>query len=168
MTTRILIIVLFLAGFVPALKAQKIEIDLRAYPSSWYNGWFEPGVDGGALIAGYHHPLSGKYYINITGEYAILGSRNELLLGTGIRRILWEKNRFRLSAEANLLNGMGLYRPAPLYSGGGEILFQFAWRIGKKLNLHLGAGGRYTLCPGYREFGVWRYNSWPVGIGIGF
>jgi hypothetical protein len=168
MNIKTFTLILLLVCGVQGINAQNVEIGIRTYPSSWYNGWFEPAIDGGAIMAGYRLPLSAKYRIILNGEFAVLGSRNEILLGTGVRRTLWEKSRLRLSIEASLLNGLGLYRPAPLYTGGAEALFQLAWRTGKRFTLTLSAGGRYTLCPGYGEYGVWRYNSWPVGLGIGF
>ncbi|MFO7617434.1 MAG: hypothetical protein R6V75_09300 [Bacteroidales bacterium] len=161
------ILVLFSLQLTDA-RAQRFEIQARAYPSSWYNGWFEPAIDGGGLLVGYHPRLSNKLEMNINGEFSILRARSELILGLGFRHTIWQSGRLSLTGEANLLNGLGLFRPTPLWVGGGELLARGGIRIGKRATLFLSAGARYTACPGYRAHGPWRQNAWPIGIGIGW
>ena len=168
MTTKLISILLLLVLPLSAIRAQKIDLQVRTYPSSWYNGWYEPALDGGGLMIGYHPRLTDKLALNVNGEFAILRARNEVILGLGLRRSVWQSGRWSLSGEANLLNGLGLYRPNPLWVGGGEILVRGGVRIGKTAFLFLSAGVRYTICPGYRVHGPWRHNAWPVGIGIAF
>jgi hypothetical protein len=97
-----------------------------------------------------------------------LRSRNEFLLGFGINKTFWQAERFRVSLEANLLNGIDLYKPAPMYVGGIEGVARIDYYIKKKLTLFLGIGARATLSPGYRDIGVWKHSSWPVSLGIRF
>ncbi len=168
MTNKLILILLAVTVSGSVMYAQKTDISVRAYPSSWYNGYFEPGMDGGGLMIGYHRLISPKTRLNVYAEFSVLRSRNELMLGLGLRRIIWQKNRFGFSGDVNILNGFDLYRPSLLYVGGAELLAEAEYRIGRRLYLFLSAGGRYTVCPGYRKFVIWRYNSWPVGIGIRF
>lgn len=172
MTTKskILKLLLLLTVLISAggLRAQQTDISIRAFPSSWYNSYFEPGFDGMGLAVAYHPILNKMNRLNFSGEFSVLRSRNELLFGFGINRTFWQAERFRISLEANLLNGIDLYKHYPLYVGGIEGLVRFDYYIKKKLTLFIGAGARGTICPGYREIGIWKYNSWPVVAGVRF
>jgi len=151
-----------------SLQAQKTDISIRVFPSSWYNSYFEPGFDGGGICITYH-PILNKYCrLNISGEFSVLRSRNEVLLGFGINKTIWQAKRFRISAEANVLNGIDLYKPYPLYVGGIEAVGRFDYYLKKKLTLFTGIGARATVCPGYRSFGVWKHSSWPLMVGVRF
>jgi hypothetical protein len=166
-----ILLLLFLASFltgINAVKAQQTDISVRAFPSSWYNSYFEPGLDGLGLAVAYHPILNKLYRLNISGEFSVLRSRNEFLLGFGINKTFWQAERFRVSLEANLLNGIDLYKPAPMYVGGIEGVARIDYYIKKKLTLFLGIGARATLSPGYRDIGVWKHSSWPVSLGIRF
>jgi len=151
-----------------SLQAQKIDISIRAFPSSWYNSYFEPGMDGMGLCLTYHPILDKLHRLNVSGEYSVLRSRNEVLLGFGINRTFWQAEHFRISIEANILNGIDLYKPYPLYAGGLEAVVRFDYYVKKRLSLFAGIGARYIVCPGYRSFGVWKHSSWPVMIGMRF
>lgn len=161
------IILLLLFCFV-SLQGQQTDISVRVFPSSWYNKYFEPGFEGGGICAAYHPILSKVLRLNVSAEYSFLRTRNEVLLGFGINKTIWQAERFRVSMEANLLNGIDLYRPAPLYAGGIESVGRFDFYLTRKLTLFLGIGVRYLVCPGYRSYGVWRYSSWPVMLGVRF
>lgn len=150
------------------LQAQKTDISLRAFPSSWYNSYYEPGLDGMGICVTYHPILSKIYRLNISGEFAVLRSRNEALLGFGINKTFWQAEHFRISLEGNLLNGVDLNKPAPLYVGGLEGVGRFDYYLKKKLTLFVGLGIRYTVCPGYRSIGVWKHSSWPLMLGLRF
>jgi hypothetical protein len=165
-----LILLVLMALFLKAvpLDAQQTEFSLRAYPSSWYNGYFEPGIDGMGLCFTYHPILNKVLRLNISGEISVLRARNEVLFGFGINKTFWQAEHFRVSIEANLLNGIDLYRPAPLYAGGLEGVARFDYYLKKRLSLFFGVGARYMVVPGYRDIGVWRYNSWPLMLGLRF
>jgi hypothetical protein len=168
-STKTLLFFILISAVTLKLPAQKLDISFRSYPSSWYNGYFEPAIDGSGLTLAWHPRITDKLSLTLSGEFDILRARSELLIGTGVTRSLWTKNRLTLSLGASLLNGIDLYKPHPLYVGGAEALLRLDYKIGKKnTSLFALIGARYTVCPGYREYGVWRYNSWPVGIGIGF
>lgn len=151
-----------------AVRAQQTDIAIRLMPSSWYNSWFEPGFDGGGLTVAYHPILSKVLRVNLSGEFLVLRSRMESLLGVGISKTFWQAEHFRISIEANLLSGVGWYRPAPLYVGGIEAGARFDYYIKRKLTLFAGLSGRLTACPAYRDYGVWMNNSWPVTVGFRF
>jgi hypothetical protein len=151
-----------------SLQAQKTDISIRIFPSSWYNSHYEPAIDGAGLAVAYHPILNKNLRLNISGEFSVLRSRNEALLGLGINKTFWQAKHFRLSLEGNLLNGVGLYRPFPLYVGGLEALFRFDYYVKKKLTLFIAIGARATVCPGYGSIGVWHHSSWPVMVGIRF
>jgi hypothetical protein len=168
-TTKLFLpLVVVLALTAGHLRAQKTDISIRAFPSSWYNSYFEPALDGFGLCYTYHPILNKVYRLNISGEFSVLRARNELLLGFGINKTFWQAEHFRISLEANLLNGIDLYKPYPLYVGGIEGVARFDYYVKKGLSLYIGIGARYTLCPGYRTYGVWRHNSWPLMLGIRF
>jgi hypothetical protein len=149
-------------------KAQQIDISLRAFPSSWFNSYYERGFDGAGIGVAYHPILSKTLRLNISGEFTVLRSRNEVLFGFGISNTFWQAKHFRISLEANLLNGIDLFRPLPLYVGGIEAGVRFDYYIRKKLTLFTGIGARATICPGYQSVGVWKHSSWPVVLGIRF
>ncbi len=149
-------------------EAQKTDVYYRVFPSSWYNSYFEPGIDGSGLGVTFHPALNNISWMNITGEFSILRTRTEFLLELGYNRALIQKNRLRFSLEGNLLSGIDLYKPNPLYVGGGEANARIDYAINKKLAVFAGVGARVTFCPGYRIYGVWSYNSWPVTVGLRF
>jgi hypothetical protein len=164
---QIMLVLAFLTG-MNGIRAQQTDISVRVFPSSWYNSYFEPGIDGYGLAVTYHPILSKIIRLNISGEFSILRSRNEFLLGFGINKTFWQAKYFRISIEANLLNGIDLFKPAPLYVGGIEGGVRFDYYVKKRLTLFAGIGARATLCPGYRDIGIWRHTSWPLTVGIRF
>ncbi len=168
-STKTLIFFILISAVAIKLPAQKLDISFRSYPSSWYNGYFEPAVDGSGLTLAWHPRISDKMHLTLSGEFDILRARSEFLIGTGVTRSLWTKNRLMLSIGASLLNGIDLYKPHPLYVGGAEAALRFDYKIGKKsTSLFALFGARYTVCPGYLEYGVYQYTSWPLGIGLSF
>ncbi len=166
MTSRKLVLIVTLFPVAILLQAQDFDLSLRAYPSTWYNGYFEPGMDGGGLALAWRPKFNDRTRFIVSGEFGVLKTRNECYAGLGFTRTILSGNHITLSGVAGLLNGFGLYRPKLLYTGGAEAYMRFDYRIGKRASLFAIIGARYTLCPGYREYGVWRYSSWPVGIGI--
>jgi hypothetical protein len=149
-------------------QAQQTDVYLRGFPSSWFNSYFEPGFDGAGIGVGYH-PLLNKYVkLNIFGEFLVLRSRNEFLLGFGINKTFWQADHFRVSIESNLLSGIELYRPAPLFTGGLEAGARFDYYLKKRLSLFIAVSARLTMVPGYRDIGVWTHSSWPVTVGLRF
>ncbi|MFA6128312.1 MAG: hypothetical protein WC699_13500 [Bacteroidales bacterium] len=163
-----LILLISLVLTSTAMQAQQVDISIRAFPSSWYNSYYEPGLDGMGFAVTYHPLLSKVLRLNVSGEYSILKSRSEAFLGFGINKTIWQAEHFRISAEANILNGVGMYKPLPLYVGGIEGVARFDYYVGRRVSLFAGIGARATLCPGYRDFGVWKHSSWPVMMGIRF
>lgn len=170
----ILFLLLLVSGSIQAQRAQLVqraqrsEISVRAFPSSWYNSYFEPGLDGMGLSVAFHPVLKKSWWLNVIAEFSVLRSRNEFLLGAGINKSLWQTKGLRIGLETNLLNGVDLYRPLPLYVGGVEGAARFDYTVKNKLTLFFGIGARYTICPGYRDYGVWKHNSWPLAIGVRF
>lgn len=166
----ILQLILLSAFIVLPLRsaAQQFEVSLRAFPSSWYNSYFEPGIDGAGIGLTYHPILNKVLRLNITGEFAVLRARNEVLFGFGINKTIIQGEHFRISIEANLLNGVDLYKPVPLYVGGIEAGPRFDYYLKKRVSLFAGIGARATFCPGYRSIGVWKHSSWPLAVGIRF
>ena len=162
-------VLLLLLMLLPlGLKAQQKDISLRVFPSSWYNSYFEPGIDGFGLAAAYHPILNKVSRLNISGEFSVLRARNELLLGFGYNHTIGQTKKFSVSVEANLLSGVDLFKPAPIYVGGLEAGARFDYYLRRGKALFAGFGARQTFCPGYRTYGVWKYNSWPVTVGIRF
>jgi hypothetical protein len=150
------------------LHAQQNEISVRTFPSSWYNSYFEPGFDGAGIAYAYHPLLNKVTRLNISGEFDVLRSRNEFLLGFGINKTFIQAEHFRISLEANILNGIDLYKPSPLYVGGLEGGIRMDYYLKKRLSIFLSIDGRLTFCPGYRNIGVWKHSSWPVTLGLRF
>jgi hypothetical protein len=150
------------------LQAQQKEISLRAFPSSWYNKYFEPGFDGMGIAFTYHPILNKVTKLNISGEFSVLRARNEFLLGFGINKTFIQAEHFRISLDGNALMGIDLYRPAPLWVGGLEASVRFDYYLRKQLSLFISAGARATICPGYHSFGVGTHSSWPLMLGLRF
>lgn len=163
-----LILIMALAISSGNLQAQQTDIFIRFFPSSWYNSYFEPGIDGGGIGVAYHPIMNKRVRLNFSAEISALRARNEILLGFGINKTFWQAEHFRVSVEANLLNGIDLYKPAPLYVGGLEGGLRFDYYVKKRLTLFIGIAARATVCPGYRDIGVWTHSSWPVSVGVRF
>ena len=167
-------------------RAQHLDIGFRTFPSSWYNSWFEPGNAGGGLAITWHPALNKNWRLNVGGEFALLRSRTETLFGIGAARTVWSHTfpvsdtlsagnrgkpvpgQLRISVEANLLNGFDLFRPQGMYAGGAEAAVRCDYRISKRISAFVSFGARYTVTPGYRNYGVWRYSTWPLTVGAGF
>jgi hypothetical protein len=175
MTTKHNIIISFrlfiflLAVALPIrLQSQQIDISIRTFPSSWYNSRFEPEFGGAGIGVAYHPLLNKLTRLNISGEFAVLRERNEVLLGFGINKTFIQAERFRVSIEANALSGVDLFKPAPLWVGGLEAGVRFDYYIMKRVSLFAGLSARVTMVPGYRDIGVWKHSSWPLVLGVRF
>jgi len=164
----ILLVLMALLACTNKVQAQQTDIFLRAFPSSWYNSYFEPGMDGYGLGVAYHPIISKITRLNISAEISTLRMRNEVLLGFGINKTFWQAERFRVSVEGNLLSGIDLFKPAPLYVGGIEGGARLDFYAKKGLTIFAGIGIRLTACPGYKDSGVWKHNSWPITLGVRF
>jgi hypothetical protein len=150
------------------LQAQQKEISLRAFPSSWYNKYFEPGFDGMGIAFSYHPIVNKLVKLNISAEFSALRARNEFLVGFGINKTFIQAEHFRISLDGNALTGVDLYKPAPLWVGGLEASVRFDYYLRKQLSVFISAGARATICPGYNKYGVGTHSSWPVVLGLRF
>jgi hypothetical protein len=150
------------------LLAQQKDIAIRVFPSSWYNSYYEPAIDGYGFTIAYHPILNKVSRLNISAEFDVLKARNEFLLGFGYNYTIAQAKKYRVSVEANLLSGIDLYKPAPLYVGGLEAGARFDYYLRKGKAMFAGIGARETFCPGYKAIGVWKYSSWPVTVGLRF
>ncbi len=163
---RVLLLLLLILPI--GLNAQQKDIAIRVFPSSWYNSFYEPAIDGYGLTFAYHPILNKVSRLNISAEFDVLRARNEILLGFGYNHTIAQAKKFRVSLEANLLSGIDLFKPAPLYVGGLEAGARFDYYLRRGKALFAGIGARETFCPGYRPTGVWKYSSWPVTVGLRF
>ena len=167
MGNKILLTLLAATLFTVTARAQDFEASVRIYPSSWYNGYFEPDLDGAGASFAWNPILGNRLRFSLSSEFNVLRARNEFLAGLGVRYELLNRNRLSLSTGASLLGGFLLYNPL-LAEIGSEANLRLNYRITPKSAIFLTVGARYVACPGYRDYGIWQFNSWPISIGIEF
>ena len=129
---------------------------------------YEPGFNGVGFCFDRIQTLDSTRFSIINGfEYSIIGWGSQILMNNGFGLQIFTKNKFSAKATFSALNGIILFRPKPLYTGAFELGTQFFYAIKQNTSLYLRVGFRYSLSPGYRDYGpMWSYSGVPVGIGI--
>ena len=74
-----------------------------------------------------------------------------------------------LNTYGHLLNGLAFFKPAPLYVFGVDTRAAANFYLYQDVKIFIGAGIRYTLSPGYRQYGLIETSlDLPLEIGMKF
>ena len=129
---------------------------------------YEPGFNGVGFCFDRIQTLDSTRFSIINGfEYSIIGWGSQILMNNGFGLQIFSKKKFSAKATFSALNGIILFRPKPLYTGAFDLGAQFYYTLKQNTSLFLKVGFRYSLSPGYRDYGpIWSYSDVPVGIGF--
>lgn len=154
---------------IPIGKSQEVGFSLMAYPSAGYNLVFEPGMNGTGVSVFYNRQKFKKLNLSLSGEYAVTTWGNQAFFGLGINRTWISQNRFQLGTYGHLLNGIAFYKPKSLYVFGVDTRMVANYYLFQDIKLFLGLGVRYTLNPGYRDYGIIETSlDLPLELGMKF
>lgn len=150
--TILLLVVLFLLTHKG--KTQEFGFSVLSYPSLGYNLVFEPGMNGGGASLFFNRQKFKKLNLSLSAEYALSTWGSQAFFGLGINRTWLSLNRFEMNTYAHFLNGLSLYRPKSIYVFGVDTRIAANYYIYKDVKLFLGFGWRFTMSPGYRQYGL--------------
>ncbi len=153
--------------FLKTGKAQEFGLSVLAYPSAGYNLVLEPGMNGGGMAVFFNRQKYKKLNLSLSGEYALTTWGNQAFIGLGINRTWLSLNRFEMNTYGHLLNGLAFYKPKSLYVFGVDTRIAANFYLFKDIKLFCGIGIRYTLCLGYRQYGLIK-TSLDLPIEFGF
>ena len=164
---------------VCALFSASLEVQGQEFQSSVYGhaalGYqlddrniYEPGFNGVGLCFDRIQTLDSTRFSIINGfEFSVIGWGSQILMSNGFGLQIFNKNKFSAKATFSALNGIILFRPKPLYTGAFDLGAQIYYAIKQNTSLYLRVGFRYSVSPGYRDYGpIWSYSDVPVGIGM--
>ena len=148
-------------------KGQEFGFSILAYPSAGYNLVLEPGMNGGGASLFYNGQRNKKLNLSLSAEYAMTTWGHQSFVGIGVNRTWVSWDRFELNTTGHFINGLAFYRPQSLYVFGVDTRISANFYIYQDLKVFLGTGIRFTLCPGYREYGLIETSlDIPVELGI--
>jgi hypothetical protein len=165
--TKFLLILVSLFLMVQTGKSQEVGFAFLAYPSPAFNLVLEPGMNGFGASFYYKMERFKKLNFSMSAEYAMTSWAHQGLIGLGINRtwVRWE--RFQINTLTHFLNGLSFHKPQPLYVFGVDTRLTGNFHIFQDLKIFGGIGIRYTLSPGYRQYGLIETSTdLPVEIGI--
>jgi hypothetical protein len=158
---------LFFFSFIQSSKSQEIGFSLLAYPSPAYNLVYEPGMNGFGASIFVKREKSKKLNLSMSAEYAMTSWGHQTFLGFGINRTWVNWQRFQFTSILHMLNGLALHKPQSIYVFGVDTRAHGNFHINQDLKLFLGVGIRYTLSPGYRQYGIIETSlDLPVEFGV--
>jgi hypothetical protein len=150
---RIRHIILLLVIFTPGHAQRDISVDVEAWANvrlaTLQSGW-DAGRNGGGFSVGVQTSLKSHFRAIASGELGAAGVGNYLAVKGGINRPLaLGSSRWTFSPGLNLIQGMALSRPNPLYMWGIEQANAFDLRFKNASGPGLLVGFRMYGFPGY-------------------
>jgi hypothetical protein len=129
---------------------------------------YEPGFSGAGLRLDRIQVLDSSNFSIVSGfEFSFLGWGSQVLVNNGFRVKFLQHKKFGVFGTFSALNGIALLRPKLLYAGAFDLGFEFNYELKKNLSIYLSSGFRYSICPGYQDYGsIWSYSDIPIGIGL--
>lgn len=138
-------------------KAQEMELGVNVVPGIAYSGVFSPGMNGFSLDADYIHTLGDRIELKGGLELGLTGWGSQVLMSTGAR---WGSVN---KVEMEILNGMALYQQGPNYVFGAGAYYCRSFFQGKKNQLLISGGLRYTIQPAYKTYSsIYTYFDLPL------
>lgn len=149
--TYIISIILIVYGLQNVLS-QEIVVGITPYQLITAGNQFDNGSGGTAFEFAYRKSLKTnfKWYAGVEAGTALWGTQ---LLGSA--GVVYEKplsSVWSWEATAGLQQGIALFKPAPLYTGGLTTTIGIQASISKKSSLAFNTGLRYVFCPGYTSY----------------
>ena len=143
--------------------AQSFELGASIYPGIVHSSGFELGSNGFSLNLDYLHNLTSGSHFRGGLELGICGWGSQLLIPAGFR---WGRTA---QLDLELLNGVALYQQGGHYVFGTGVSYVHTFFKGKKHQLILTTGLRYTIQPSYKAFSpIYAYLDLPIRIRWGF
>lgn len=156
MVRKLQYIVLFLAISVTVHAQEGISIDAQVWTNvrlaTFYSGG-DAGWNGGGLSVGIRKPLKNNFSARISGELGAAGIGNYVAVIAGIGMpIEMGATRWTYTPGFNVLQGMEMARPTPLYMWGLEQTNAIDLRLKKQSGPGLVIGFRIYGFPGYVRY----------------
>lgn len=157
---------IILLGYT-SLFSQQINLSVLTLPGIAYDNQVQGYFGGMGLEVSYLHPLSyGKLRAGL--EFRTIDWGSQLGLNLGYNHPYKSISKWEFSGTASLQGGMALFRPKPFAVLAFDYLPKVEWITGKRVNVSLSSGIRFSINPQYRTFGIWRLWEIPVRLGIHF
>ena len=129
---------------------------------------YEPGFSGAGIRFDRIQIIDSSRFSIVNGlEYSFTAWGSQILMNNGFGLEILTKNKFSVKATFSAMNGIALFKPKPLYTGAFDLRSEIYYALKQNLSLYLAFGFRYSVCPGYRDYGpIWSYSDVPFGLGI--
>ncbi len=118
------------------------------------------------VIMSYQRPYWEGWLVE--AEYRSIDWGNQIGLNPGYRKDFYSSGLWQASAQGTLHLGLALYQQGSKFSTGISGHLMLRWQSLSRFYTQLQLGGRYNLCPGYREYGPWQSFELPLGLAIGW
>jgi hypothetical protein len=128
----------------------------------------------------YDYLASGKSNdLGLDISYTYPLQKNALIAGVELRSIDWgnhagliigyqaayfHRGPFSLGGLAAIRPGLALFQQKSLGSFALSYHSYFRWQSKKRSFLQLDLGYRYNICPGYRDYGIYKQFELPLGL----
>lgn len=144
---RIIAILLAIGIFSPAIKGQKLTVDLHSYPTvdRGFSPSFIVPFSGIGLTTNYGQ----KHKLESSVSFRSLPWGSEIALSEGVVFPLLEKERISVSNTSKIFLGIPLFYNKLSIST--ALSSEFNLRFNKFHRIYLSAGARYSVNPAYRR-----------------
>lgn len=148
----ILLIGVFTSGHAQKVISPDVEAWINLRMTTNHSG-YDPGLNGGGVAVGMHQSLKKNFHSYYSVEFGSAGITNYLAAKAGLKRPLAiHSSKWIYSPGFNVLQGIGLFRPDPLYMWGLEQSNSLDLKLHGQSGPGLIIGFRYYGFPGYSEY----------------
>ena len=156
MVKQIFIFLILLNIFSTVVSQEKLSVHIE----TWVNYRFltnqftpDPGINGAALSVGVQRSISRNWHSGLAAEFGAAGAGNYFAVAAGITREVHAKSTSLVFKPGiNLLQGMALFKPDPIYIWGLEQANFFGFRLKNGSAPGVILGVRYYGFPGYAAY----------------
>ncbi len=149
-----------------SLFAQQLELQTTSYFGIWNNEVPRYFYGGGGLSMIYEHTTK---FGGIRGgvELRSIDWGNQVNFNLGHKMDLYTKERWSINGIGSVGLGIALFRNNPIFGWSVAYLPEIILRSHKRVNFTIGTGLRYTISPGYQDYGpINQVLEWPFRLGI--
>ena len=150
---KLFIVSIFLSFFgLQNLFSQELVIGITPYQLITAGNHFDSGSGGTAFEIVYRHNFKPnfKWYAGLEAGTALWGT--ELLADAGFVYFQPISGVWSWEATAGLQQGVALFKPTSLYTGGLTSTIGIQAKLSEKSTLAFNTGLRYVFCPGYAQY----------------
>jgi len=133
-----------------------------AYQNKASFAWSGAAIEGGANLR-----FKSNHTLQLGAEAGFMEWGGQTLLRTGYQFPFSVHPSVDVIAGAGLYNGVVLYRPAPLYSGGAEVQVGAMCPVAQRLSMAFTTSFRYSVTPQYRRYSS-VYSYWHFSVDVAF